>query len=85
MSSFVLDTRVKAGLQFEPNLLQPGHGGYGQAVPGIRGRRMAGEEKGSWYFIADNLGLTATSEAGLRRLIDITAEEGARFNMKISV
>ena len=52
---------------------ESGEGGRlgNQRVPGI--------------LFADDLGLTATSEAGIRRLIKITEEEGARFNMKISV
>ena len=48
-------------------------------------------EEGGWLgqkrvpgiLFADDLGLTATSEAGLRRLIKITEEEGACFDMKI--
>ena len=44
-----------------------------------------GNQKVPGILFADDLGLTATSEAGLRRLIKITEEEGARFNMKISV
>ena len=56
-------------------------------------RRYQESGEGGWLgkkrvpgiLFADDLGLTATSETGLRRLIDITAEEGARFNMKILV
>ena len=52
---------------------ESGEGGRlgNQRVPGI--------------LFADDLGLTATSEAGIRKLIKITEEEGGRFNMKISV
>ena len=44
-----------------------------------------GNQKVPGILFADDLGLTATSEAGIRKLIQITEEEGARFNMKISV
>ena len=44
-----------------------------------------GQRRVPGILFADDLSLTATSEAGIRRLIRITEEEGAKFNMKISV
>ena len=43
-----------------------------------------GKHKLPAILFADDLGLVATSEAGIRRLIEITREEGSKFNMKIS-
>ena len=36
-------------------------------------------------IFADDIGLTATTEEGLHRLLEMTREEGAHFNMKISL
>ena len=54
-------------------------------------RRYASSEEGGRLgkyklpaiLFADDLGLVATSEAGIYRLIELTREEGDRFNMKI--
>ena len=44
-----------------------------------------GQKRVPGILFADDLGLTATLGAGLRRLIKITEEEGASFNMKVLI
>ena len=44
-----------------------------------------GQQRVPGILFADDLGLIATSEAGIRQLIRFTEEEDAKFNMKISI